>query len=86
MKTLSATAKLALLREVYDVVAAGVDSFEHDDMVGPDLAYLLGAILKETYCEWSPDRRIIQLLRHALASEHPVWTFCVVEDCEEITS
>lgn len=84
--TMDATARLALLREVYDVVSAGVESFEHDDMVGPDLAYLLGALLKESCCEWPPSRRIIQLLRDAFAPEHPVWAFCVVKDAEELAS
>ncbi len=30
--------RLELLRQVYSAVAESVESFEHDDTVGPDLA------------------------------------------------
>ena len=49
---MTAGQKLRLLHEVYNAVAAGVESLERDDRVGPDLAYLLGAILNGTACSW----------------------------------
>ena len=86
MTTSDAVTRLALLSEVYDAVSAGVESFEHDDRVGPDLAYLMGAILKESCCAWPSSRRIIKLLRDAFTPGHPIWDFCVVENAEETPS
>jgi hypothetical protein len=40
----SKDSRLSLLREVFRAVARSMESFEHDDRVGPNLAYLLGAI------------------------------------------
>ena len=69
--TLTANQRIALLREVYEAVTGSVESLEHDDRIGPDLAYLLGAILNDTGCTWPSDRPIIAILR-AL----PGWTPC----------
>src|SRR3954447_22392121 len=51
-----------LAADVYNTVVAQTESFEHDDLVGPDLAYLLGAVLKGTGCTWPADRPLIRLL------------------------
>lgn len=83
MTILNDTARLALLREVYASVQEAVESFEHDDMVGPDLAYLLGAVLHERYCEWPAERRIVQLLRDRFAPDHAVWNYLHIEQEDE---
>jgi hypothetical protein len=72
-----------LAADVYDAVAARVESFEHDDRVGPDLAYLLGAVLKGTRCAWPADRPLIRLLHEAYPDPaHPVWRHIDVEPAE----
>ena len=75
----TADERLDLLREVYNAVAQGVESFEHDDRVGPDLAYLLGAVLNETCCAWPAGRAIVQVLRAHFPDGHPVYRFIHVE-------
>jgi hypothetical protein len=67
--------RLELLREVYNAVAQGVESFECNDRVGADLAYLLGAILNDTCCEWPQDRAIVKILREHFPDSHPVHGF-----------
>ncbi len=71
--------RLVLLREVYNAVAEAVESFEHDDRVGPDLAYLLGAMLNDTGCEWPEGRAIVSILRGRFPAGHPVFQFLHVE-------
>ena len=72
---------LELMREVYDCVCANTDSFELDDMIGPDLAYLLGAVLRgrKSGCQWPADRPIVTLLRQHFQADHDVWTFITIE-------
>jgi hypothetical protein len=71
--------RLGLLREVYNAVAGGVESLERDDRVGPDLAYLLGALLNDTACAWPEGRAILTILRGHLPDGHPVYRFIEVE-------
>ena len=71
--------RLDLLREVYNAVAQSVDSFEHDDRVGPDLAYLLGALLNDTVCAWPEDRALVTILRAHFPAGHPVYRFVEIE-------
>lgn len=54
--------RLALAVDVYEYVLDSTETLEGEDKVGPDLAYLLGAIAKGTECEWSSDRPIVRLL------------------------
>ena len=75
----TATDRLALLREVYNAVAGSVESFEYDDRVGPDLAYLLGAILNDTSCSWPEGRAIITILRQHFPEGHPACCFSDIE-------
>jgi len=74
--------RLDLLREVYNVVAGSVESFEHDDEVGPDLAYLLGAILNGTACTWPEGRAIVAILRVHFTDTSPVHGFVLIEKDE----
>ena len=70
----------ALAAALYDAVAAGVESLEADDLVGPDLAYLLGAVLKGSACAWPASRPIVALLRDLYPDpSHPVWRHVRVE-------
>ncbi len=72
--------KLLLLMQVYKVVNEATDSFENDDMLGPDLAYLMGAILRQIICSWDKNRRIIQVLIESFGPDHLVWNHIVIED------
>jgi hypothetical protein len=61
-------------------VAQGVESFEHDDKVGADLAYLLGAMLNDIACEWTAGRAILTILREHFPDGHPVYNFIEIAD------
>ena len=76
---LTSDERVALLREVYELVTGSVESLQHDDRIGPDLAYLLGAILNDTGCAWPEDRPIISILREHFPDGHPVHRFVEVE-------
>jgi hypothetical protein len=67
----TAADRLDLLRQVFNAVAGSVESFEHDDRVGPDLAYLLGALLNDTACSWPEGRAIVTALRAHFPEGHP---------------
>lgn len=75
---------LWLLRLVYTTASDAVESFEHDDLVGPDLAYLMGAIIENNYCSWPEDRPIVQILRNSFPErDHPIWNHVEIEHEEE---
>jgi hypothetical protein len=78
-RDMKANATLALATGVYRAVVDSTESLEHDDNIGPDLAYLLGAILTESGCEWPNDRPIIGVLRNAFPAHHAVWRFVTIE-------
>lgn len=61
-RRLTASKKVQLIWEVSDFVRSQVESLENEH-VGADLCYLQIAIVSDSYCEWPPWRRIIQLLR-----------------------
>jgi hypothetical protein len=64
---------VASTREVYAVVHEAVESFDEDDQVGPDLAYMLGAMLRGTSCARPADRPLVRILRESLPPGHAVW-------------
>ncbi len=74
-----ATKKLALACEVYEKLFQSCDSFEEQN-IGSDLAYLLGAILKDGVCCWPTNRRFIQKLRQIYNKSHPIWHFIEVSE------
>ena len=82
-KGLPAEERMKLIEEVYQTVVAWTMSFEHDDMIGPDLAYLMGSLVKSTYCSWPASRPIVQLLQGNFAPQHLVWRFIEIEPEEE---
>ncbi len=73
---------LGLIREVYEYVKDCCISFEHDDYIGSDLAYLLGAITVGGVCIWPADRPFIMLLREHFLPGHAVWLYINVEPAE----
>ena len=72
---LAPTVRLALIREIYDLFFENIESFEEEDKIGPDLAYLLGAISRDTHCEWPNNRPFVKFLREHCDSDHAVWQF-----------
>ena len=82
MSALSDSERLQLIREIYQVVADNTTSFELDDMVGPDLAYLLGAMACETGITFEKDRAILGVLQNRLPPIHAVWSFIEIEEEE----
>ncbi len=69
---------LKLAREAYDYVLHRTESLETQH-IGADLAYLLGAIVKDLVCEWPARRPIVKLLREGLPGDHPVWKHVQIE-------
>lgn len=69
--------KLELLKEVY-VAIAHRDDLEVDNL-GSNLAYLLGAILKDGYCEFLRTEQIVRLLGQKFSTGDPVWNFITLE-------
>jgi hypothetical protein len=68
-----------LMRDVYEYVNDNTTTFELDDMIGPDLAYLLGAMMKGWPCQWPENRPLVRLLRARYGPGHEVWKFIDVE-------
>jgi hypothetical protein len=63
--------RLAL--DAYNAVVDATESLEEQN-VGADLAYLMGAILGDTSCEWPKGRPIMRILRTAFPSKrHAIW-------------
>lgn len=72
-------ARASLAEEVYDAIFRGVETFEPDH-IGEDLAYLMGAILKDGKVEWNKryngaPRPIVTILLTELTDTHVVWQF-----------
>jgi hypothetical protein len=61
-----------LALDVYATIEHATESFE-EEHIGADLAYLLGAILRGSGCEWDTDRPFVRLLRKCVHDEHAVW-------------
>lgn len=70
--------RLQLLRDLYEVVFNETESLEAED-IGADLAYLMGAVLKDSCCDWDAERPLVQLLREQFPGRHPVWRFIHIE-------
>jgi hypothetical protein len=70
----------ASMREVFAVAHEAVESFDEDDRIGPDLAYLLGAMLRGTSCAWPADRPLVRILRESLTPGHAVWDHVNIDD------
>lgn len=69
--------RIGLIKSVYSAVFVGCESFEEDN-VGADLAYILGAVARDGFCEWPEDRPIVQILREAVGDDHPIWKYIEV--------
>ncbi len=75
--------KVELIRNVYDLATAWTESLEDDYLLGPDFAYFVGAVIKDTYCGWPEKRPFIRLLRANFPAEHSVWNFIQIEEEED---
>ena len=72
---MNATQKVKLIGEVYQTVFEGTESFEVEN-VGADLAYVLGAIAKDSFCEFSlKNSAFIRILLNKFKKSHPVWKY-----------
>lgn len=60
---MDADRKLKMLAELYTFVFDAVESFESEDRIGADLAYLMGAIVRGERCQWYADRPLLYILR-----------------------
>ena len=74
------TAKLYLLRELYLHVRTEIETSEGVDNdrlneVMADLAYLLGAVLTNSHCDWPSTRRVVEILKPRYPQGHPVWEY-----------
>jgi len=68
----------SLAVDVYECVLRETESFEEQG-IGADLAYLMGAILKDNLCEWPESCPLLQLLRQHYPPEHPIWRHVKIE-------
>ena len=69
-----------LASDVYNRVFHDSDSFESDN-IGSNLAYLMGAILRDGWCEWSEKEPFVQVLRGSYPDpDHPVWHYIIIDD------
>ncbi len=71
-----------LARRLYKTVLGHTESFEYEDQIGADLAYLLGAILFTGTCAWPSNRPIVLLLRQHFPSDDPLWQHITLEPPE----
>lgn len=62
--------------EVYDAAQNNSESFEEEDNLGANLAYLMGAILKgETFEAWpGVHEEFVTFLRESFGTRHVVWS------------
>jgi hypothetical protein len=71
------------MAEIYQTLLDATESFELQN-VGPNTAYLLGAMAQGKTCEWSEVRRKdqawIKMLRSTFPEDHYVWTFITILD------
>jgi hypothetical protein len=79
----NANTRLNRIAEVYQSLVDATASFEQQN-IGPNTAYLLGAMAQGKTCEWSESRRAdhtwIKLLRTTFPEDHFVWTFVTILD------
>ncbi|HTS18021.1 MAG TPA: hypothetical protein VMP11_10650 [Verrucomicrobiae bacterium] len=75
------TSKVRLLSELYANLHADTESFERDK-IGADLAYLAGAVIKGTRCEWPANRPIVRSLQEHYGKRHRLWRHVKVTGAE----
>jgi hypothetical protein len=68
-----------LARQVFKKVLACTESFE-EQLIGPDLAYLMGAILTNETCSWEPDRPLLKILKEEFWPNHRIWKYIHEEE------
>ena len=75
---MTANAIVRRAAEVYQAVVDATETLESYD-IGADLAYLLGAIITQSGCEWPRNRPIVFVLQNAFGPDHPVWSYITFE-------
>jgi hypothetical protein len=69
---------------VYDACYTATESFELDDAIGSDLAYLMAAILKDAQVDLAADRAIVGILRATFPDPaHPVWRHVEIKGADD---
>ena len=73
--------RVQLAIAVYDATMASTESFEAEDHIGADVAYLMGAILKEDrFDAWSRNRELLRILRENFPPDHELWKFINIRE------
>lgn len=65
--------RLNLISEVYDSIYESTETF-HEEFVGSDLAYLLGAIAKNSIVSFK-NEPLLKILKSNFQSDHSVWKY-----------
>ena len=75
---MTANAIVRRAAEVYNAVVARPKVLRLTTSAA-DLAYLLGAIITQSGCEWPRNRPIVFVLQSAFAADHAVWSYITFE-------
>ena len=77
--------RLKLAQEVYEAAVEETEGFEDsDEHIGADLAYLMGAIIKDGGVDrWSRNTPFMSILERRFPKEHAVWCYIVDRRGEE---
>jgi hypothetical protein len=67
-----------LARAVYETALGGTASFDAGQ-IGTDLAYLMGAILTGSQCQWTGGRPLVGLLRQHFTPQHALWRYLEIQ-------
>ena len=73
-RKLKKTAKIKLLHELYNTVFQQADSFEKRH-IGSDLAYLMGAIVTDSWCMWDTKRSIVKIIKDSFKKDDKIWEY-----------
>ena len=70
---------VAIAADVYELAVDNTESFETEDHIGADLAYLLGAIVRNQQVAWQSNNALLYILLEHAPPEHAVWSFITIE-------
>lgn len=68
----NAVEKIGLIREVYQAVLTGTESFELEN-IGADLAYIMGAIATDGLTSFDETRPIVKVIKEKFPEKHGIW-------------
>lgn len=75
---LSHKKKFLLMKEIYDLVRENTTGLSKGH-IGEDLAYLLGAIMRDSCIETAPSTPLNLLLKIKLPGDHIIWQYIVID-------